>query len=194
MVASPEVMAGMLVCVLLAVALSAQQLAGSPLCGIVSLDTLKETQSFVRVTAWREEPIEQELQRTRAMLRDSLQNALLAAASTAAATGGPARGRSIGELQLLIGIGRPRNGLAPVGGSWLLLLALGSPIRLAMDHKILGWHFRGPLSLIAADSVVEGAQTGRLAPHRRFSWLPPEDLSLRKRPSIERAGSVEPAG
>ena len=69
MVAWREVMAGMLVCVLLAVALSAQQLAGSPLCGIVSLDTLKETQSFVRVTAWREEPIEQELQRTRAMLR-----------------------------------------------------------------------------------------------------------------------------
>ena len=50
-----------------------------------------------------------------------------------------------------------RNGLAPVGGSWLLLLPR-FPDSTGYQPQILGWHFRGPLSLIAADSVVEGAK------------------------------------
>jgi hypothetical protein len=152
-----ETMAGIFGCVFLAGGLPAQQHAGYPFCGVASLDTLKETQAFVGVTAWREEPINQELHGTRALLLDSLQDALRAAAHKAAATGGPKRGRSMGQLQLLIGIGRPQNGLAPVGGSWLLLLPrlLDSS---GYQPPILGWHFRGPLHQIAADSALEGAK------------------------------------
>jgi hypothetical protein len=157
MLAWREAVAAILACVFLAPALPAQQHAGHPLCGIVSIDTLKELQGFVGVTAWRKEPIEQELQRLRTMLRDSLQGALRAAAHEAAATGGPKGGRSTGDLQLLIGIGQPHNGLAPVGGSWLLLLPR-FPDSTGYQPQILGWHFRGPLQLVAADSVIEGAK------------------------------------
>lgn len=152
-----ETLTGLLASVLLIASLPAQQIAGHPLCGIVSIDTLEKTRAIVIVRAWREEPIEDELRQVRATLLNSLEQALRVATEEAAATGGPARGHRTGVLELQIGIGKPRNGVAPVGGAWLLRLQ-PFPDSSGYQPEILGWHVLGPLQLVAAESLMDGAK------------------------------------
>jgi hypothetical protein len=104
--------------------LPAQQHRTWPFCGIDAIDSLASVQALVRIQAWREEL----LGTWGSRLADSLQTTLKATVSRltrstdSAANARTPRSSQKSTLWLELGIGRPRNRVTAVGGSWMLVL------------------------------------------------------------------------
>jgi hypothetical protein len=137
--------------------LPAQQHRDWPLCGIVAIDSLAEVQAGVRIRAWREEL----LGGVGSRLTDSLQATLkgtvsrLTGSTDSAANARTPRSSQTGTLWLEIGVGRPRNRVTAVGGSWVLLVSGDTPISQYTTTTI-EWQKTGPLHVVPVDSLIEG--------------------------------------
>ena len=131
----------------LASGIAAQQHRDWPLCGILAIDSLVSVRPRVLVRAGREESLGKALPQLIDSLQATIEHVLSPLLSThSARTARSSQGSQDVTLLLQLGVSRPRQGVAAVGGTWLLLLGL---------HP--SWQRSGPLQIVSADSLIQGA-------------------------------------
>jgi hypothetical protein len=146
-------------CLLTVVAprLPAQQHRDWPLCGIVAVDSLGSVQSAVNIVAWHQALLGKAgphlVESLETMLKGTISRVIRSSDST---SGAPlAHEPHKGTLWLELGVGRPRHGLAPIGGNWMLLVS-GDTSTSRQTATDIQWHKTGPLQIVPLDSLIGG--------------------------------------